>query len=332
MTESAPVGTDRVARAIAHLDLSVGRGLEVGPLANPLIRKPDADVYYVDVKSGEALREHYAHDTGVVTEDIVDVDFVLFHDGRTRSLAEVVGPAGPFQWAMAAHVIEHVPDLIAFLVDIAAILEDRGRLALVVPDRRYCFDALRPATTVGEMLLAHDNGDSRPSVRAVFDHFHSAVVYDAGALWRGVSADPADRIHPLSDAWNLAEMRRNTDEYLDSHTWLFTPRSFVDQLETLARLGLHDFVVVGVTPTAVNDFEFFVTLERLPSGLSAEERDAAISTGFPPVTEVTVPSEVAGPGLVTMAVSRREQRLVEVKRAVSGRAHALAHQLKGRLH
>jgi hypothetical protein len=339
----APV-SGRVARARAHLDLQSGRGLEIGPLASPIVRKSEAAVSYVDVLDADTLRAHYAEDPGVIEGNVVDLDFVLFQDGATRSLAEIVGPAGPFQWAVASHVVEHVPDLIAFLADVAAVLDDHGRLALVVPDRRYCFDALRPPTTVGEMLLAHDNGDRRPSVRAVFDHFASAVGFDPVQLWRGVPADPANRMYPLEQAWDLVQRRRTTEDYLDSHTWLFTPGAFVEQLGTLARLGLNDFVVVGVSPTAVNDYEFFVTLERIPRDATDQERARTLDTGFTPVPDAPngSPPGAAPPaaapdvalepphsGPVTMLVSPRERRFLERKRQILGPVHRLRRRLAG---
>jgi hypothetical protein len=336
-TETAIPVTGRVARAQEHLNLTSGRGLEIGPLASPIVRKDQADVSYVDVLDAQTLRDHYTQDPGVVVADVVDLDFVLFQDGATHSLADVVGPAGPFQWAVASHVIEHVPDVIAFLADVAAILDDRGRLALVVPDRRYCFDALRPPTTVGEMLLAHDNADSRPSVRAVFDHFFSAVEFDPAKLWRGIPADPANRMYPLEQAWDLVQRRRTTDDYLDSHTWLFTPASFVEQLSVLARLGLDDFTVVAVSPTAENDYEFFVTLERIPREATDQERAEALEIGFPrvpdelttlPATEAAAvpPPPPAGPSL--MVVSPRERRLLEYKRQVLTPIHRWRRRLR----
>ena len=40
-------------------------------------------------------------------------------------------------------MIEHTPDLIAFLADCDAVLKDTGVLSLVIPDKRYSFDRFR---------------------------------------------------------------------------------------------------------------------------------------------------------------------------------------------
>lgn len=132
---------ERVGRTV---DLTVGRGLEIGPLAAPVASRTVADVWYVDVQSTEELREHYRGDPAVVPEHLVAVDCALYSGGRLRSIAEATAEIGPFDWVVASHVIEHVPDAIAWLADLGEVLVDDGRVALVAPDRRFSFDARRP--------------------------------------------------------------------------------------------------------------------------------------------------------------------------------------------
>ena len=48
------------------------------------------------------------------------------------------------------------------------------------------------------------------------------------------------------------------------HVNTFTPASFLDLLETTARLYLFDFVVADFYDTARGTLEFFVSLQRLP--------------------------------------------------------------------
>jgi hypothetical protein len=319
----------RVARARAHLDLTTGRGLEVGPLYAPMVARGEADVRYVDVHAAPGLRAFYQTHPGVPVDDIVDVDFALTaEDGTMRGLAAAAAPAAPYDWVLASHVIEHVPDLIGWLAEVAEVLADEGRLALVIPDRRYCFDVLRPGTTVGEMLLAHEQGDTRPSVRAVFDHYSTVVSTSAAELWRGAVPGPDDLIHDLD--FVLEQVRRSGGgEYVDCHVWLFTPDSFVAQLRTLARLGRIDFTVHAVSSTGLDDLEFFVTLRRLPRGLSDADRAAAIEGGFPPVPDVPAPRRpvaalpAAGDQVLAdqdFVLSAREVRLIQAKRKVINKA------------
>src|SRR4051794_725388 len=137
-------------------DFSRGHGLEVGPLHRSIVHREEGDVSYVDVLDRDGLVEHYRNDPHVPAEAIPEIDFHLIQDdGRTLSLVEAAKPGAPFDWVMASHVIEHVPDVIGWLDELAELVVDDGKLVLVVPDKRYCFDVHRPPTTVGQMIAAN---------------------------------------------------------------------------------------------------------------------------------------------------------------------------------
>ena len=108
------------------IDVS-GRGLELGPLDRPIMAKRDGfDVQIVDYLDTEALREKYNSDDhpDVDPSAIEEVDFV----SHGESLSELIGEEGVFDWVLASHVIEHIPDLVTFLQDVARILRPDGRL------------------------------------------------------------------------------------------------------------------------------------------------------------------------------------------------------------
>lgn len=317
--QGSPSGvlSERARRVFRDFDPTQGRGLEVGPLYSPLVHKGQADVHYVDVHLTPALRESHADHPGLPLDDFVEVDVALIQDGHIRSLAEATAGLGPFDWVMASHVIEHVPDVIAWLSDVADVLVDDGRLVLAVPDRRYCFDVRRPPTTVGEMLLAHHHHDLRPSVRAIFDHFTTAVAITSTEAWRHVVREDEEPIHGLAYARGQVEKSVRDGEYVDCHVWLFTPRAFVEQLSMLAEMDLLDFVVDSIEPTAVDDLEFYATLRRLPRSLSAEERAQRRAVGFP---EVLAGMPASPDGLELVALTAREQRLLRLKRRLGNGA------------
>jgi SAM-dependent methyltransferase len=264
----------RRARLMKLVGASKGRGLEVGPLHSPIVRTDVADVCYVDVFSQDQLRANYAHDSSVNLGDIPKIDFVLSGPEGIRPLSEAVRPAAPFAWVVASHVVEHVPDVISWLAEIAEVLDDDGHLLLVVPDRRFTFDILRPATTVGQMLQSHDLRETRPSVRAVYDMFRTTVTVAADAAWRGEIPGHEARMNDLTGT--IHQVQRTRDgEYVDCHVWTFTPASFVEQVGELGLWGLCDLVIETIVPTAENDIEFYALLRRLPRGLSRDELEAA---------------------------------------------------------
>jgi SAM-dependent methyltransferase len=247
-------------------DFSVGHGLEVGPLHRPVIARGEGDVSYVDVYDRDRIVEHYATDPDVPVEDIPEIDFHLIQpDGTTVTLAEATARGAPFDWVMASHVIEHVPDLIGWLAELAAVVRDGGVLVLAIPDKRYCFDVHRPPTTVGHLVDAHLAGLQRPSVAAVYDYFSSVVDADSRQLWRGRIPTYDRRLHSLDEARHHME-RTLAGEYVDCHVWLFTPDSFLRQMHELRVTGRSDWVVERMEPTPPGELEFRVVLRRLPRG------------------------------------------------------------------
>lgn len=308
-------------RILGLTELAHGPGLEIAPLHKPLARKDEWNVSYVDIVPTKQLIEHYAGDPAVPPEDIVEVDFPLTgEDGTIRSLAEVAGAQAPFAWAIASHVIEHVPDLVRWLDDIATLLEDGGALVLAVPDMRYSFDAYRPQTTVGQMLQAHHLGDVVPSVRAVYDALSTASSITAVDAWAGRRPGLKDsRVHPQQQVMALVDQAK-AGEYIDTHVWTFRPSTFIDQINELGRLGLCEFVVETVRNTRPNELEFYAVLRRLPRDRTPEQDTVLRSAGKQRTNDE--PSRLR-PTAPAFTLSQRERRLIERKRSAAAAARRL---------
>lgn len=259
-----PERLDRRQRRLWELhDFSAGRGLEIGPLHNVSIPREHADVSYLDVYDRAGLVRAYADDPNVPSEQIPDIDYVL-HDGqRVRSIPEATAGAAPFDWVMASHVIEHVPDAVGWLAQVAEVTVDHGRLVLIVPDRRYCFDVHRPGTTVGQLLQAHELGDTVPSVRAVYDYKRGHASTQAADAWAGRPPGYETRIYSLEQVSEQVAKAR-AGEYVDAHVWTFTPGTLVEQVRELRALGLCSWAVDAHVPTRRGALEFRTVLRRLP--------------------------------------------------------------------
>lgn len=316
----------RQERIVGLTDLDRGPGLEIAPLNRPLMLKSEWDVSYVDIVSTDQLIEHYDQDPAVPNEDIAEVDFPLTGpDGVIRRLSEVAKDSSPFAWVVASHVIEHVPDLITWLDDIATLLRDGGALVLAIPDTRYSFDAYRPQTTVGQMLQARDQQDLVPSVRAVYDYLRSASTITAVDAWAGRRPGLDDsRIHDLEVVMNqVAHVRDGL--YVDSHVWTFRPLTFIQQINELGQLGLCEFVVETVQNTRPNELEFYAVLRRLPRDRSPEV-DAELRaagkhrTNDDPARFQKAAAPAPAPVPNAIRLSEREQRLIERKRAIAATA------------
>lgn len=317
----------RRQRLEAFGDLRDGVGLEIGPLDSPVAPRQTFDVRYVDVLSTEALHEHYRGDPNVSLEQIVDVDFSLQSEGGMRTLAETVAPCAPYRWVIASHVLEHVPDLVGFLSDVAAVLEDDGLLMLIVPDRRFTFDANRPATSLGQVLQAHTLHDVIPSERAAYDHFRSVVRTSPAALWDGARPSDAPRMYTFEDAAAMRDAAAR-GEYIDSHVWVLSPAEFVSQLDDLGELDVCDFSIEHLLPTAPNELEFTAVLRRLPRSASADQRARLrrkATAALPP--DVALDSVERQPGDAQQAapfeLSELETQLIRAKRGAMRRLRAL---------
>lgn len=270
---------DRRRRFAGLHDFSAGRGLEVGPLDAPLTDPQVHDVRYVDVYDAAGLRAYYADDPNVVLELVPEIDFALIQGETTRSLAEATRPGAPYDWVVASHVVEHVPDLIGWLRQIAEVTADGGALVLAVPDRRYTFDRLRPPTTTGEALAAYEAGLTRPDVRAVYDFFATAVVADTGALRAGERPPGEGSTMYRREDVDAALARVRAGEYVDCHVWTFTPQAFLSQIRELRGLDLCEWYVEQLVEPP-DDLEFHAVLRRIPRSAS----DSTASFDEPPLS------------------------------------------------
>jgi Methyltransferase domain len=316
----------RRGRVWALQDFSHGRGLEVGPLHQAIVGRDEADVRYVDVHDQAGLRAHYSGDPEVPAEAIPEIDYTLVKpDGSVVSLADACRDGAPFAWVVASHVIEHVPDVVGWLENLAEIVEDDGALVLMVPDRRYCFDVHRPPTTVGQMLEARELQATRPTTRAIYDYFSAAVHNDVRELWAGLPPNYEQRMHTAAQALGKVEEGRS-GTYVDCHVWLFTPESFLEQMHELRTIGESSWIVDSMHPTRHHQIEFMVRLRRIPRGQDpkSEQPGELIATS-------TLPDWLAerGHGRARVAVveseleaARREVRQLE--RRLARRDAALA--------
>ena len=250
---------ERQTRVLARIDPTRTAGLEIGPLDRPLVTREMGPIAYVDRATTAQLRQHYEGDPGVNADQIVDVDFVH----GNRPLVETVGRAD-FDYVVASHTVEHVPDVVGWLRQVAGVLRVGGILSLVIPDKRFTFDYLRPTSSPSEMVDAHFWTSSRPTFRQVFEGLAVSVDLDLDKAWSG-SLDIRELAfrHTEEAALNFAR-RAMEGEYVDAHCWVFTPQSFFDALRFFIRMDLFDYRVVSFIDTPRAELEFYVALEKLP--------------------------------------------------------------------
>jgi SAM-dependent methyltransferase len=246
----------RIEKLIAGINLQAAIGVEIGALCNPILRKGDANVLYVDYADADTLRQHYAGNPLVDPAKIVETDAIW----GEKTLKEALGKEVDF--VVASHVIEHVPDLITWLGELHSVLSPSGEIRLAIPDRRFTFDFLRRETEIAEVLSAHLVRARVPQPYFLLDYYLNATQVDAYSAWRGeVRSETLQRPDNLETVLAWARDVAQNGTYRDAHCWVFTPRSFARLFEQLGRAGLIQLACERFHDTEENTIEFFVALK-----------------------------------------------------------------------
>lgn len=245
---------DRRAKLLAGIDVAHSTGVEIGALCRPFVKREDGRVIYVDHADTATLRRKFQIDPDVDLAALVDVDVVWGDTPLDQSIQERV------DYVIASHVVEHVPDLISWLNEIASILRPGGEIRLIIPDRRFTFDYLRNETKLNDVAYAHMERARVPLPHIVLDYVANVVKIDGGAAWRGeVCAERLEHHHTLQHALNCAAQAKD-GIYHDVHCWVFTPQSFATLMMDLAWNGLAVFECTQFFETAPMTIEFFAGL------------------------------------------------------------------------
>lgn len=307
------------AEILAMIDVASGRGLEIGALMKPIVTRSMGRIEYVDRASTEELRRWYANQGHVDPSDLVEVD----HIWGTQTLLDCVGGARRYDYLVASHVMEHVPDLLGWLHEVGSVLVDGGIASLAVPDKRYTFDVLRRTSSAGELVDAYVRGLRRPDPRQLFDHFIGYRDIGNEAVRSGrISPDELPSQHDPRDLMETCRRTLKTGEYIDAHCWVFTPASFVEALELGSRLDVLPFDIAAFFPTQPGSHEFFVSLRRLPDASTREERRAAFVASR---QRLSLPSEAAGPSgfeELRQRAAAAESEIAALRRSTSWRVTA----------
>ena len=260
----------KVALLTACADIAHASGLEIGPRNSPLIHKSAGPVLYADYADADTVRANL-HNTDIDPASVLDIDIVTGG-----------GPLAPLMphrvaYAVASHVVEHVPDLLGWLADMHGVLAPGGTLGLAIPDRRFTFDRFRAESTIAEAVEAYLQKYTRPSLRQVFDSAWQSVELGVDAAWRNDIPErtgAAHRAERLAPALELICRIHENGAYNDAHCWVFTPASFLDLLEQAARMNLLPYTLQTFHPTELNGYEFFAVLRR-----ADEDEDTLASIG-----------------------------------------------------
>ena len=259
--------------------------LEIGPLANPMLR--GSNVKYFDVLPTEALKRKVAAH-GLDVACCPSIDFV----SETGDLGVVTMQ---FDAVTSSHAIEHQPDLIHHLAGVARVLRPGGRYYLIVPDKRYCFDHFIATSTIADILDAHLRHRRMPDPGDVIAHLALTTHNDPARHWNNDHGESVLQTGSGCLVEAVAMCEQNPGVYIDTHAWQFTPATFVEILKMLAELRLSRFKIERTYPTLHGSNEFYVVLEKT----SVEEMSLSpeLPGDFDPVEYLRANPDVAAAGV-----------------------------------
>jgi len=128
-----------------------GNILEIGGLAAPFSINAETKITYTDKYDGETLKkmckEHLLgyHDNELKIEDIISPDVVCEAD--TLPFSDNI-----FDAVVCSHVLEHLVNPYKAIFEWLRVVAPQGYIYIVVPDKRYTFDAKRETTLVQHMV------------------------------------------------------------------------------------------------------------------------------------------------------------------------------------
>jgi SAM-dependent methyltransferase len=263
------------------------RGIEIGPYFSPIAPKRDGfRCLSLDVVDADTLRGWARNDPNVpegLDGNVEEVDLVGSAT-RISTLVPSKDALGTFDYVIASHNLEHIPDPIRFLQGCEEVLRPGGVVLLAVPDRRATFDFFRPFSTTGDLLQAHFEARECATPAQVFAHtsLHCRYVRDGSESITFRLGDDPTRIAPFEDVEeSLARWKRVLaglhGDRSEAHCWVFTPASLELILRDLSFLRVLRLDTVEVT--GCNGFEFYVRLRnRAPDEAEATTRDAFYRT------------------------------------------------------
>lgn len=191
------------ARNWAHADQSA-----------QLIHRP---VGHVDCIDNDTIAKKAAENPGAIGRKIPHIDWV-WTQGKT--LRSCIPADTMFDYGVATHVMEHVPDTVGWLNQILEVMRDGAVLALALPDRRYTMDYYRKETTLGDVVGNWMHAPSRPTSAQIVD-FLSQSFYDTREGGRRFDLNQpfatAPRHYTDEQALEFAANSHRDGNYLDVH-------------------------------------------------------------------------------------------------------------------
>jgi len=240
-----------------HIDISKAHVLEIGAFDNPTYRPGDASIHYMDWFTTQECRDAI---TGLTDRDpraLVHVDHAI----KSKRFADALGEK--FDLIIANHVIEHIPDMLRWINELAKCLTENGAVFLSIPDKRYTFDILRADTDAIEFLRCYDEDLEVPTYYQRLRDMYMYRPITAVDVWGGdIEEKVRARRFTLPEAMARARERMDTGE--STHCSVFSRDTIEALWDELIETGLLDLEIahIGEVAHSSNEFSMFLRPRR----------------------------------------------------------------------
>lgn len=213
---------------VGHIDVRTSLGLEIGACNKPTVPSDVGICRFADFRSEDDMINLWGLDPATVCH----VEYII---ARSICISEQI--KDKFDYIIACHVIEHVPDPIGYLHGLAKLLNPSGIIMLAVPDKRMTFDIARPLTTIDHLLMDFYDQCHYPSIEHIVEFYRHVVVYEKGIEISVV------------DAFAFAKSNYESG-FADPHCHVWDDVTFQSQFSYLAETGLlGNLTLAGFEPT-----------------------------------------------------------------------------------
>ena len=247
------------------------RIVEVGASFRPLVPKRNGwNTCVVDHDTRDGLLDKY--NKAVIDDDEIEEVDVIWQEGNLHE-AFPVEEWGSFDAIVASHVLEHMPDLLAFLDSCRRLLRDDGMLIFALPDKRWCFDFFRPTSLAGDVLLAHHESRKIHTAAVLFNEISYSTTLGGRPGWAAgeIATELVFAHEPGVSQLVFEQIAAGDQTYRDAHAWQFTPASFELLILDLSQTGACDWHVDWLKPQTAVEF-----LGRLRPGVASFSSNAAL--------------------------------------------------------
>lgn len=239
------------------------RILELGPLNRPLLNRGEyRNYFFADIRSTEEIKKLYTGNdylkrTGIKIDlsSIIDIDYVI-----KGSYKQTFKNVKKFDYVIVSHVLEHIPDILNFFIDIQNVLNKDGQIIILYPDKRFSFDYFRTDSKFSDIYDVWQNNKSKVGSQVL--DFYSNVIpeNDPIKFW-----NKKYKVK-MSSGKNI---KKNLKAYKDTikgsfegdaHYWPFSDYGFIKFIRDCKMYDIFPFSLVKFVPTQFNSQEFVVIL------------------------------------------------------------------------